>query len=263
MKKKNSNSTTLAQIVPELMKLYSTQQLEMKVLKAKVAIFEREIMCLPDCMQEINSRFCELGRHHTLVMEETEANLRLKFIEIEHELEMARIEAKDARALAITLMLELDQQSKLHQKQEQPSIHLVPITPEQNSPCSINSQSIKSIITPVAQRRYKTKVQDPTNSGADQIRQIASRLTEGQHNAITPAVDVDTTPVQSNKPNRVHWSFAREETFKQDTKKICGRTLTIGLNATLPCSPRAKDLLASRPEKPSSLPQQQQMLFKS
>ena len=258
MKKKNPKSTALAQVVPELMKLYSTQQQEMKVLNAKVTAFEREIMCLPDFMQEINSRFCDLGMHHTLIMEETEASHKLKFDKMEHALEMARTEAKDARALAMNLMLELDQQSKLHQNQEpqQPARHLVPITPEQNYPCTNTSPSIKSIITPAAQRRYKMTVPDLTKSSDDQMKQVPSRLHEEKHNEITPPVDFDSTPVQSNKKNRVHWSLVCGKASIQDAEKICGKTSTIAANATLPDSLSAKDSLSTCSENPSSSPQQ-------
>ena len=258
MKKKNPKSTALAQDVAELMKLYSTQQQEMKVLNAKVTAFEREIMCLPDFMQEINSRFCDLGMHHTFIMEETEANHKLKFDKMEHALEMARIEAKDARALAMNLMLELEQQSKLHLNQEpqQPARHFMPITPEQNSPWTYTSPSIKSIITPAAQRRYKMTVPDLTKSSDDQKGQITSLLHQEKHNEITPTV------VQSNKTNRVHWSLESGEASKQDTETICRTTTTTASNATLPYSLSAKDALSPCLENPSFSPQQKQLFKK-
>ena len=215
MPQKVSHANALAQIVPELVTLYTYQQKAIQEIKEEMAVLDTRTTLLPG-INELQLQLSDLESKHTLVNEQNEDKYRQNLVTMDHELTEARLEANKAKALVEKLMVELDA-CKLQQQQSQiVDIHRIAARASENS--EMSTLSSKTTLPQRSQlRRGKPKPLEPNEKLKGAYLDFGSSPSPLPQQHFIAPVHVDRTPIHSNKSNRRRWTFDRNKTNMEKT----------------------------------------------
>lgn len=214
MPQKVSRANALAQIVPELVTLYTYQQKAIQEIKEEMAVLDTRTTFLPG-INELQLQLRDLESKHSLVNEQNEEKYRQNLVAMDHELTEARLEANKAKALIEKLMVEIDA-CKLQQQSQIVDIHRITAKASENS--EMSTLSSKATLPQRSQlRRGKPKPLEPNEKLKGEYLDVGPSASPLPQQHFIAPVPVDSTPIHSNKSNRRRWTFDRNKTNMEKT----------------------------------------------